>query len=258
MAARRPWSREEFILTLNLYLKMPFGQMNQSNPKVKNLAELLGRTNGSIAMRLVNFAACDPILQARGILGLQAGKSQCQPYWDEYMQDREKFVFESEKLLAFYQQSSVELNHQAILQGTENLVGEDKVREVKTRVNQDVFRQMVLANYNGLCAVSGINISELLVASHIIPWAESKEERLNPENGICLSSLYDRAFDQGFISFDNDYKMIISPQLEANADKMYYQMFFHPFEHEKMKFCDVNYLPKKEFLEWHRDVIFQK
>ena len=80
MAARRLWSREEFILTLNLYLKLTFGQMNQSNPKVKNLAELLGRTSGSIAMRLVNFAACDPILQARGILGLQAGKSQCQPY----------------------------------------------------------------------------------------------------------------------------------------------------------------------------------
>ncbi len=44
MAARRLWSREEFILTLNLYLKMTFGQMNQSNPKVKKLAELLGRT----------------------------------------------------------------------------------------------------------------------------------------------------------------------------------------------------------------------
>lgn len=47
MAARRLWSREEFILTLNLYLKLTFGQMNQSNPKVKNLAELLGRTSGT-------------------------------------------------------------------------------------------------------------------------------------------------------------------------------------------------------------------
>ena len=75
MAARRLWSREEFILTLNLYLKMTFGQMNQSNPKVKKLAELLGRTSSSIAMRLVNFAACDPILQARGILGLQSWKN---------------------------------------------------------------------------------------------------------------------------------------------------------------------------------------
>ncbi len=67
MAARRLWSREESILTLNLYLKLTFGQMNQSNPKVKNLAELLGRTSGSIAMRLVNFAACDPILQASSL-----------------------------------------------------------------------------------------------------------------------------------------------------------------------------------------------
>lgn len=47
MAARRLLSREEFILTLNLYLKMTFGQMNQGNPKVKKLAELLGRTGSS-------------------------------------------------------------------------------------------------------------------------------------------------------------------------------------------------------------------
>lgn len=47
--------------------------------------------------------------------------------------------------------------------------GETHVREVKTRVNQNVFRKIVLANYDGKCALTGIDIPELLVASHIIP-----------------------------------------------------------------------------------------
>ena len=75
MAARRLWSREEFILTLNLYLKMTFGQMNQSNPKVKKLAELLGRTSSSIAMRLVNFAACDPHFTSQRNIGASSWKN---------------------------------------------------------------------------------------------------------------------------------------------------------------------------------------
>ena len=87
--------------------------------------------------------------------------------------------------------------------------------EVKTRVNQSVFRQIVLANYDGKCALTGIDLSELLVASHIIPWADNVQERLNPENGICLSSLYDKAFDKGLISFTNDQHIIFSVRLDS-------------------------------------------
>ena len=66
----------------------------------------------------------------------------------------------------------------------QDIVGETKLRQVKTRVNQNVFRQIVLANYEGKCALTGIDLSELLVASYIIPWADNEQERLNPENGI--------------------------------------------------------------------------
>lgn len=63
--ARRLWTREEFILALNLYLKIPFGKMHSRNPEIQKLARLIGRTDNSVALRLVNFAACDPELQAR-------------------------------------------------------------------------------------------------------------------------------------------------------------------------------------------------
>lgn len=258
MAAGRRWTREEFILTLNLYLKTPFGKMHSSNPNVIELAKLLDRTNNSIALRLVNFAACDPMLKARGIKGMDGAGRQCQLIWDEFMHDKERLVFESEKILAAYQHTSIEDKYNSQLKDLGELTGEDRLCAVKARVNQDVFRQMVISNYNGTCAVSGINIGTLLVASHIKPWAVCKEERLNPENGICLSSLYDRAFDQGLITFDKDnYKMILSSELSSHKDEEYFTRFFLPYEGQELYVSDVVYPPCKEFLEWHGDVIFR-
>jgi putative restriction endonuclease len=64
---------------------------------------------------------------------------------------------------------------------------------IKARVNQNIFRQIVIANYSNKCAITGIDIPGLLLASHIIPWAKNEVERLNPENGICLSPPNDTA-----------------------------------------------------------------
>jgi putative restriction endonuclease len=52
------------------------------------------------------------------------------------------------------------------------------------------------------CCISGINVPRLLVASHIKPWSEFPEERLDPRNGLCLSSIHDAAFDAGLITLD--------------------------------------------------------
>ncbi len=68
--ARDLWTREEMILVLNLYLKLPFGRMDRRNPDVIHLAEIIGRTPNAVALRLVNYASYDPILQQRGISGV--------------------------------------------------------------------------------------------------------------------------------------------------------------------------------------------
>jgi len=64
---RRNWTREELILALNLYLKLPFGKMHSRTPEVIHLAKIIDRTPSSIAMRLVNFASVDPYHQNRGM-----------------------------------------------------------------------------------------------------------------------------------------------------------------------------------------------
>lgn len=252
------WTREEMILCLNLYLKLPYGQLDHRTPAIIELAKLMGRSANTVSIRLNNFSSCDPQLQESGRVGMEGGRKQCQPYWDEFDGNREELLFESEKILAAYQNTTVESKYEEDIREIPNeMKGETRMREVKTRVNQSVFRQIVLANYSGRCALTGIDISELLVASHIIPWEKNVKERLNPENGICLSSMFDKAFDRGLISFLDNGVVIFSQKLRENVGKDYYTRYFMPVEGTKL-IIPRKYHPSKEFLEWHRDSIFQK
>ena len=88
-------------------------------------------------------------------------------------------------------------------------------------------------------------------------WAENKEERLNPENGLCLSSLYDKAFDRGYISLDNQYRVIIAEKLKLYHREPYYEKHFASIEGTTIHLPEYH-RPNKTFLEWHRDTIFNQ
>jgi putative restriction endonuclease len=256
MSERKLWTRDELILALNLYLKLPFGKLHSRTPEIIHLANLLGRTPGSIAMRLNNFASVDPYHQQRGIGGLPGGRAQVEPIWKEFINNKDELLFESERILAEKENVSLEKKFSETLKGTEHLQGTYKTREVKTRVNQNVFRQIVLANYSGRCAITGIDIPDLLLASHIIPWADNEKERLNPENGICLSSLYDRAYDKGYISINENYEIILSSDLKKKNKEDYHSKYFARLNGVKIM-LPQKYYPKKEFLQYHFEKIFK-
>ncbi len=257
MATRNLWTKEELILAFNLYLKIPFGKMHSTNKDIIHLANLIGRTPNSIALRLVNFASVDPVLKARGIKGMEGGTKIVQPIWDEFYHNQEELVFLSEQILAQKENTSIENKYQELLFDIKDLKGETAIRQVKTRVNQSVFRQMVLANYSAKCAITGIDIPELLLASHIMPWSINEEHRLNPENGICLSALYDKAYDKGIIGITPNYEVIFSTSLKSKKETSFYKNNFAPIENLKIS-EPLKYLPKKEFLEFHLDTIFLK
>ncbi|WPP48357.1 HNH endonuclease [Catalinimonas niigatensis] len=257
MASKRLWTRQELVLALNLYLKLPFGKLHSRTTEIIHLAGLINRTPGSVAMRLNNFASVDPYHQQRGVSGLAGGKKQVQPIWDEFIHQQGDLLFESERILAELEQKTLEDKFEQILCGTESLKGESKIREVKTRVNQHVFRQMVMANYTSKCAITGIDLQELLVASHIVPWSVNVNERLNPANGICLSALYDKAFDRGLISINTEYEIRLSKELENRQKESYYIRYFAPLMGLKIQ-LPAKYLPNKEFLEYHYEFIFRK
>lgn len=256
MAAKNLWSREELILALNLYLKLPFGKMHSRTPEIIHLANVIGRVPNAVAMRLSNFASVDPFHQQRGIGGLPGGRKQVEPIWNEFINNREDLLFESERILAEKEHLKLEVKYADALKGTEHLKGEYKVREVKTRVNQNVFRQIVIANYSGRCAITGIDIPELLVASHILPWSKNENERLNPENGICLSSLYDRAYDKGIIGITEKFEILLSKDLKRRTKENYFERHFSFLADSKL-LLPQKYYPKKDFLQFHMDTIFK-
>jgi putative restriction endonuclease len=252
----RPWTREELILALNLYLKLSFGKLHSRTPEIIHLASILGRTPSSIAMRLNNFASVDPYHQQRGIGGLPGGRKQVEPIWNEFVNNKEDLLFESERILATKENSTIENKFSKILTGIEELKGETKLREVKTRVNQNVFRQIVIANYSCKCAITGILAPELLVASHIIPWAKNEKERLNPQNGIAINGLHDRAFEIGYITITPGFKIKISSLLQKQKKEEVIQNYFLRYENQPI-ILPSRFLPDKEFLQYHNDVKFQ-
>ncbi len=88
---------------------------------------------------------------------------------------------------------------------------------ITSRIGQGEYRQKVLRRWNNKCAVSGLNIKEILIASHIVPWRESNDkERLDVDNGLLLSPIYDSLFDRYFISFEDNGKIILSDSLNED------------------------------------------
>lgn len=249
------WTREELILAFNLYLKLPFGKMHKQTPEIIELAALLGRTPSSIGMRLGNFASCDPHLQARGVGGLKGGMSQVKPIWDEFYENQEDLVFQSEQILADRQKVSVETKYKEILQDLVDLEGRTAMRLVKTRVNQHVFRTIVLNNFSSKCCITGIDATELLVASHIVPWSSNEKERLNPHNGLCLNALMDKAFDKGLITVTPDFKVQLSTKLATKTTKFTAE-YFHQYGNIQIQ-VPKKFTPSTLFLEYHNQHIFQ-
>lgn len=86
----------------------------------------------------------------------------------------------------------------------------------KARIGQGHFRESLLDMWKG-CAITGVKRPELVRASHIKPWRmSSNEERLDPDNGLLLLPQYDHLFDAGYISFDDQGRLLESPVIQGN------------------------------------------
>ena len=251
---RNLWTHDELVLALDLYYRLPFGRLVRTTPEVIELANLIRRSNNAVALRLVNYAACDPAIIESGRTGMVGGVTICKPVWDEYAGQKERLFYEAEHIKARLKNSTVE---KLLHIDEKDIQGLDKQAYVKLRVNQQAFRSMILNIYDRSCAITGINVPDLLVASHIIPWSENKEERLNPENGLCLSSLYDKAFDKGYISIDNHYRVILADKIKQYNNEPFFGKHFASVEGMVIHLPEYH-KPNKEFLEWHREMVFNK
>ena len=248
-AGQRSWTRDELILAINLYCKTPFGRLHSRNPDIVRLSSLIGRTPGSVAYKLVNFASLDPSLQARGIRGASNASKLDKIVWDEFYNNWNDLPFESEQLRAKLEGNTVEQYNQ-LDEAELPRVGEDRTRLVKTRVNQSFFRCAVLAAYNNTCCITGLTHPKLLIAGHIRPWSLDATNRMNPRNGIAINSLHDRAFESGLIAIGPDYKLKVSSQIKRETNQEVLNTYF--LRYESKSIClPSRFLPNPDFLEYH-------
>lgn len=132
--------------------------------------------------------------------------------------------------------------------------GEDVLREVKTRLNQRFFRSMIMRDYSSCCCLTGLTVPEVLRASHIIPWAEDERNRMNPSNGLCLSATYDAAFDRHLVSFDENYRFVLSKSLKELYTNPAFKNHFLTYEGTTLA-LPKRYKPAQSFLEKHRNAM---
>jgi len=238
---------------------LPFGKMHARNPKIIEIARLLGRTPSSLAMKLVNFASLDPAHQARGVRGLAGHSRGDEQVWTEFHDNWDKMTIVSETKLQTLEAAKVPAGPEVSRAEAEYVprdVPTETAATVTVRTMQSFFRKVVLAAYNSRCCITGNPVEALLVASHILPWSEFPQHRLNPKNGLCLAAHFDRAFDRHLITFDRDMRLVLSPALKRYLPNPAIESEFVQREGQRLT-CPDRFLPDASFLAYHSNRMSQ-
>lgn len=240
------WTREQTIIALSVYCKIPFNKASNTNPEIVEASRLIGRSPASVKMKVGNFGSFDPDLKARGIVGLSNASKLDEEVWNEYSQDWERLAYDSERIKAKLGRNSLEeINDMSFPEGRER----DTI--VRQRINQSFFRSAVLSSYGNRCCISGLSCCDLLEACHIVDWSADIENRLNPSNGLCLNILFHRAYDKNYIGISPEYQVFISDRLfDENKDNVYICKFFRQYHLTSMRLPD-RFLPNKDLLSVH-------
>ena len=224
MAAGNRWDIEEITVALALYLSRPLRTIDTRNQYVQAVARILNRTPGSVALKVANLAYFDPDQKAKG---MSNGSVRDREVLQTYLGERSNMepisrVFDEAQRIAetrFHADLTFLVDY-------EPKGPTDRMVERRERLLSDYFRAAVLSNFNGQCAVTGLKVTQLIEAAHILPWAKREDLRLVPANGIALCSLLHRAYDAELMGIDASGLVHISPRLLKGAQKSRFETFF--------------------------------
>jgi hypothetical protein len=251
------WMHEQLLVAFWLYCQLPFGKLHAKNPLIIQFAQHIGRTPSALAMKLVNIASLDPAITSTGRKGLDGASQADRKMWVEMQSDWDAFATQSAAAVA-----ALGVGDEALEESAEcdepapSYIGSTKPVISQARVGQSFFRRAVLSAYDDKCCITGWNNSRMLVASHIVPWRADAVNRLNPRNGLSLSVLHDKAFDLGWLTISEDFKVKISKAFHAQGNAF----FSHAFA--EYDGCAIalpkKFAPSQEFLAYHREHIFRE
>lgn len=253
MTSRNLWTREQIKLAVHLYCQLPFGKLHGRNPEIIKLAKMIGRTPDAVAMKLTNLASLDPSITGTGRKGLTGKSHLDREVWEEFYADWERLAVECE-LIRRSLDAEPTPDESGELLVPEEFTGETRQVITEQRIKQSFFRRSVLSSYGDRCCMSGVSEPRLLIASHIVPWSKDKQNRLNPSNGLCLSAIHDRAFDEGLISVSNDFRVLIARALRKSKDP-FLQSSLCALEGSFIS-LPRRFLPSPELLARHRTDVF--
>ena len=144
--ARRNWTREETILAMDLYTRIPFSQIGKNNQEIIQLSHIINRTPDALALKMANLAHYDSELQARKVSGMSHTSKLDKIIYDEYSNNIEELSFTAQSILADMQHTSVD-TLLSELQLYDIPAGVDKDYQAKIRIGQYFFRMSGLMSY---------------------------------------------------------------------------------------------------------------
>ena len=144
-----------------------------------------------------------------------------------------------------------EKEQEETIENDEEISKKKKETIIRARIGQGKYREELLEECP-YCPFTLVNDERILIASHIKPWAKANnEEKIDSKNGFMLTPTYDKLFDRGFITFDDEKRVIVSPWLS-------------PMNQKRLNIYTgllVSKLPldekRKEYLKYHRENIFK-
>jgi len=220
---------------------------------VENLSELISRTDGYKSKNTKKELTIDPEIGCILLKDLE--------FYDDnnFKTDEEdgisfpkqvvklKYFNKREKIISKEKVTTIKVSKSF------ELIDSSKVKRKqltqKERKGQAGFRRDILKIYDNSCSVTGITQKEVLEAAHIQGYVN--EESNNVQNGICLRVDIHKLFDNGLITIDSEYKVLISTMLKST-------------EYESLNGKKINlpqnktYYPSATALENHNKLVFRK
>lgn len=154
------------------------------------------------------------------------------------------------------EREDIELSLVRMLENDKDLDDYTRLQVIKARVGQGRYRSDLLGSCGSFCPMTGIDDVDLLVASHIKPWRDANnEERLDSQNGFIFSPLWDKLFDRGFISFDDQGRLLISSKLSTRTARL---MGLVPGTLcRKLPIHGIENAKRLQYLKYHQTNVFQ-
>ena len=247
------WTEPELWVAMNVYCRLPFGQFDKSNRHIKAVAEQMERTPSSLAMKLSNLASLDSYHQQRGVAGLKGASNLDRKVWNDFQQDWATMAERSESAFEALMHGQAPVSTEPSKLPTVPEGPTEVQRRVKVRRVQGFFRKAILGSYESRCALTDLAVPELLIASHIIGWSENEARRADPTDGICLNALHDKAFDRHLLTFDEDYRVVLSSALKSKEAPEFQSYNFGGLEGKPLR-LPHRFLPDPVALSKHREI----